>query len=76
MPELNLAEIKLTAKLSPAYIREGFRLYEENDHILVLEHQPCGFQDKFFAPSTRITAIENDCADHLTRCPCVFEEGE
>ena len=72
----NLAEIKLTAKLSPAYVREGFRLYEQDDHTTVLEHTPCGFTDKFNSHRVQIATIENDCADHLTRCPCVFEDGK
>lgn len=74
MSEVTLAEIKCTAKLGSEYIQAGFRLYEEDDHTLVLEHIPCGFKDKFYAPSARITAIQNDCADHLTRCE-VFNEN-
>jgi len=46
-----------------------FHLYEEDDHIVTLEHRLCGFKDRFLAHSVRIEAIQNDCQDHLTKCP-------
>lgn len=64
----NIAQEICTAALKE-YQQYDFVAYETDDHILVLEHRPCGFRDKFIASSVRIEALQNDCKDHLTRCP-------
>lgn len=62
-----LLEEVCTAALSK-YKDFDFVLYEEDDHIIVLEHYPCGFKDRFVSTSVTMEAILNDCKDHLVRC--------
>lgn len=51
-----------------------FILYEEDDHIVVLEHYPCGFKDRFISTSVTIEALQNDCKDHLVRAHSYDED--
>jgi hypothetical protein len=66
---MGLLEETLTKALGE-YQHYGFKLSEQDDHVLILEHIPCGFKDRFNATADRLQmeAIKNDCADHLTRC--------
>jgi len=64
----HIAEDVCTAILGK-YQKYEFRLYEENDHILVLEHVHCGFKDRFNTTSVTIAAILNDCENHIKQCP-------
>jgi hypothetical protein len=54
----------------------SFRLFELDDHTLVLEHMPCGFRDKFsaVADKNQMDTIKKDCADHLKRCKLYREK--
>jgi len=72
-----LAEDMLTQALGE-YKDYGFRLFEADDHTLVLEHMPCGFQDKFsaVADKNRLDIIKGDCEDHLKRCKLYREGGK
>lgn len=63
-----MLENALNRKLGK-YREYDFCLYEEGDHILVLKHTPCGFEDKFNATSVKIEAILNDCEHHIRECP-------
>lgn len=45
-----------------------FVLYEEDDHIVTVEHYPCGFKDRFVIhQDLKIEALQNACKDHLIR---------
>ena len=57
-----LAE-EICTKALNHYAAVGFRLYEYDDHTIVLEHN-CGWSDKF-TTFAQITAIQNDCRQHL-----------
>jgi len=57
------------------YREYDFDITEEGDHLLILEHLPCGHKDRFPATGATIESIQEACEKHIGECS-KYKEGD